>query len=48
MILSLPRSPPMSASGKDVESVAVRLEDDVSGALDWFKSNKMVANLQKF
>ena len=29
---------------KDVESVAARLEDDVSGALDWFKSNKKVAN----
>ena len=38
----------MSASDKDVESVAVRLEDVVSGALDWFKSNRMVANPQKF
>ena len=33
---------------KDVESVGVRLEDDVSGALDWFKSNRMVTNPQKF
>ena len=36
------------ACDKDVESVAVRLEDDVSRALDWFKSNRMVANPQKF
>eukprot|EP00795_Rhopilema_esculentum_P006458 gene6458-11906_t len=26
------------ACGKDVESVAARLEDDVSRALDWFKN----------
>ena len=32
---------------KDVESVAVRLEDAVSGAFDWFKSKIMVANPQK-
>ena len=36
------------ACDKDVESVAVRLEDVVSRALDWFKSNRMVANPQKF
>ena len=36
------------AFDKDVESVAVRLEDDISGALDWFKHNKMVANPKKF
>ena len=36
------------ACGKDIESVAMRLEDDISGALDWFKHNKMVANLKKF
>ena len=26
----------------------MRLEDDASGALNWFKSNRMVANPQKF
>ena len=36
------------ACDKDVESVAARLEDNVSGALDWFKSNRMVASPQKF
>ena len=36
------------ACDKDVESVAARLEDDVSGALVWFKSDRMVANPQKF
>ena len=36
------------ACDKDVESVAARLKDDVSGALDWFKSNRMVPNRQKF
>ena len=28
--------------------MAARLEDDVSRALDWFKSNRTVANPQKF
>ena len=36
------------ACDKNAESVAARLEDDVSRALDWFKSNRMVANPQKF
>ena len=36
------------ACDKDVESVAMRLEDDISGALDWFKDNRMVANPKKF
>ena len=36
------------ACDKDVESVAMRLEDDISGALDWFKHNKMVANPKIF
>ena len=36
------------ACDRDVESVTARLEDDVSGALDWFKHNRMVANCQKF
>ena len=34
--------------GKDVESVAMRLEDDIPKALDWFKHNRMVANPKKF
>ena len=29
------------------KTLAVRLEDDISGALDWFKHNKMVANPKK-
>ena len=36
------------ACDKDVESVAMRLEDDISRALDWFKDNRMVANPKKF
>ena len=37
------------ACDKDVESVAMRLEDDISGALDSFKhKKKMVANPKKF
>ena len=35
------------ACDNDVESVAMRLEDDISGALDWFKDNRMVANSKK-
>ena len=36
------------ACHKDVESVAMRLEDDISGAFDWFRDNRMVANPKKF
>ena len=36
------------ACDKDVESVAMKLEDDISRALDWFKDNRMVANPKKF
>ena len=35
------------ACDKDVESVAMRLEDDISRALDWFNDNRMVANPKK-
>ena len=35
------------ACDKDVESVAMRLEDDISRALDWYKDNRMVANPKK-
>ena len=35
------------ACDKDVESVAIRLEDDISGALDLFKHNKMVKKPKK-
>ena len=38
----------MYACDKDVESVAMRLEDDISGALDWFKHNTMVTDPKKF
>ena len=38
----------MHACDKDVESLAMRLEDDISRALDWFKDNRMVANPKKF
>ena len=37
----------VKACDKDVESVAMRLEDDISGPLDWFKHNKIVANPKK-
>ena len=36
------------ACDKDVESVAMKLEDDISRALDWFKDSRMVANPKKF
>ena len=36
------------ACDKDVESVAMRLEDDISRALDWFRDNRMVANPKQF
>ena len=36
------------ACDRDVESVEMRLEDDISGALDWFKHNKMEANPKNF
>ena len=38
----------MYACDKDVESVAMRFEDHISGALDKLKHNKMVANPKKF
>ena len=34
--------------GKDIESVVMRLEDDIPKALDWFKHNRMVANPKIF
>ena len=36
------------ACDKDVELVAMRLEDDISIDLDWFKDKEMVANPKKF
>ena len=37
----------MYACDKDVTSMALRLEDDISRTLEWVKDNKMVANPKK-
>ena len=34
--------------GDSFESVASNLEDDMSQAMSWFKTNQMVANPSKF
>ena len=36
------------ACDKDFESMATRLEDDISRALDWIRNDRMVANPQTF
>ena len=34
--------------GKDIESIAMRLEDDILRVLDLFKHNRMVTNPKQF
>ena len=38
----------LSASGKDLDTISIKLEQEINTAMQWLKDNEMVANPSKF